>query len=254
MVGATSFEDFVSRVDMLSLISQSDADLVSQVRLDKTQITETKAALENRRAEEIALRRQVDVKRDLVEQSMARQREYVSTLSAQVRSLIKAEEARQRRLAAERARLALLASRSGSWSGPSPRSAGNLGSPHPDAARQALKYLGVPYVWGGSSPSGFDCSGLCQYAYRKIGINLPRTSRSMYRVGGFIPEGRRDLLEPGDLVFFGYGGNPNRVHHVGMYVGSGNFIHAPGTGDHVKISSLGERISSRGDYVGGVRP
>ena len=63
-----------------------------------------------------------------------------------------------------------------------------------------------------------------------------------------------DLLEPGDLVFFGYHGDPTQIHHVGMYAGSGNFLQAPQTGDHVRISSLTARIEARGDYVGGVRP
>ena len=65
---------------------------------------------------------------------------------------------------------------------------------------------------------------------------------------------RLDLLEPGDMVFFGYNGDPDQIHHVGMYVGGGDFIHAPATGDVVRIVSLGGRIESRGDYVGAVRP
>jgi cell wall-associated NlpC family hydrolase len=109
-------------------------------------------------------------------------------------------------------------------------------------------------VWGGSTPSGFDCSGLVQYVYERLGIDLPRTSREQYHAGAFIPANRLDLLQPGDLVFFGYDGDPERVHHVGMYVGDGNFIHAPGTGDHVVVASLTGRIAARGDYVGAVRP
>jgi cell wall-associated NlpC family hydrolase len=73
-------------------------------------------------------------------------------------------------------------------------------------------------------------------------------------VGAFIPADRIGSLQPGDLVFFGYNGDPDQIHHVGMYVGSGNFVHAPGTGDRVKVSSLLERIASRRDYVGAVRP
>lgn len=253
-VGATSFEDFVSRVDLLSLISSSDAELVASVRADRQRVREVQSSLENRRREQIALRSQADAKRAEVEDAVARQKAYVDTLNSQVKNLIKDEEARQQRLAAERARLAKANARQGNWSSARARSSGPLGPSHPEAAAIALKYLGCPYVWGGTSPSGFDCSGFCQYVYRQIGINLPRTSRSQYRVGSFIPENRRDLLAPGDLVFFGYNGNPNQVHHVGMYVGNGNFIHAPGAGDHVKVSSLTERVRTRGDFVGGVRP
>jgi len=118
----------------------------------------------------------------------------------------------------------------------------------------AKHYLGVPYVWGGTSPSGFDCSGLVQYSYAKIGITLPRTSREQFHVGTFIPRDRLDLLEPGDLVFFGYNGDAGQIHHVGMYVGSNDFIEAPASGEVVRISSLVARIEARGDYVGAARP
>jgi len=117
----------------------------------------------------------------------------------------------------------------------------------------ALQYLGVPYVYGGSTPDGFDCSGFVQYVYRQVGVSLPRTSRAQYGVGQHIAADRVDLLQPGDLVFFGTNGDPSRVHHVGMYVGGGNYIHAPYTGTVVRINSLISRIQSNGDYVGASR-
>ena len=95
----------------------------------------------------------------------------------------------------------------------------------------AMQYLGVPYVWGGMSPSGFDCSGLVAYAYAQIGVSLPHHAASQYGYG--VPVSR-DQLQPADLVFF------NGLGHMGMYIGGGQFIHAPHTGDVVKISSLYE--------------
>ena len=165
----------------------------------------------------------------------------------QARDIV-AEEARLAALAAERARQAALAaaSRSGSGSDRAAADPSSLGSGHPEVVAIALGFIGVPYVWGGSSPSGFDCSGLTQYCYRQVGISLPRTSQSQYNAGQHIARDRLDLLRPGDLVFFG---RP-RIHHVGMYIGSGNFVHAPSTGDVVKISSL----AARSDYVGATRP
>ena len=92
----------------------------------------------------------------------------------------------------------------------------------------ALSFQGVPYVYGGTSPSGFDCSGLVQYVFAAFGKQLPRTAGAQKAVCTPISESQ---LQPGDLVFWG-------VSHVGIYIGGGNFVHAPTTGDHVKVTSM----------------
>lgn len=99
----------------------------------------------------------------------------------------------------------------------------------------AKKYLGVPYVWAGTSPSGFDCSGLVQYVFRELGVSLNRVAADQTAHG--IPITRENLL-PGDIVFFHNTSRYTRINHVGIYVGDGNFIHAPQTGDVVKITTL----------------
>ena len=94
----------------------------------------------------------------------------------------------------------------------------------------AKQYLGVPYKWGGSSPSGFDCSGFTSYVYKKVGISLPRTSSSQQNFGTKVSLSN---VQPGDLVFQG-----KPAYHVGIYIGGGKYIHAPQTGDVVKIASF----------------
>jgi cell wall-associated NlpC family hydrolase len=97
------------------------------------------------------------------------------------------------------------------------------------AVALARRELGVPYVWGGESPSGFDCSGLVAYVYGRLGVRLPRVASDQYRAGRHVS---RSMLRPGDLVFF------HGLGHVGIYTGEGRFIHAPHTGDVVRISTL----------------
>ena len=96
--------------------------------------------------------------------------------------------------------------------------------------KYAKHFLGVPYVWGGSSPRGFDCSGFVRYVYAHFGVGLAHSSYSQFSSGRRVSRGG---LEPGDLVFF------NGLGHVGIYIGGGRFIHAPHTGTRVSIASLG---------------
>jgi cell wall-associated NlpC family hydrolase len=95
--------------------------------------------------------------------------------------------------------------------------------------RYARRFLGVPYAWGGTSPSGFDCSGFTRYVYAHFGVSLPHYTYSQFDLGRRVA---RAALKPGDLVFFG------GVGHVGLYIGHDLFIHAPHTGTRVSVDSL----------------
>ena len=93
----------------------------------------------------------------------------------------------------------------------------------------ARTQVGTPYRFGGTSPSGFDCSGLVRYVYAQVGVSLPHNAAKQFQYGSPIP---RNRLEPGDLVFF------DRLRHSGIYIGGGRFIHARQTGKRVSIASL----------------
>ncbi|MDP2182930.1 MAG: NlpC/P60 family protein [Actinomycetota bacterium] len=261
LLGTTSFEDFITRMDWLRRVSRSDASLVAGVKEARQRVTESKNSLERREQEQIVLRDKAAAKRREVEDALAAQKAFVGGLNAEVAKLVEEERLRQEKLAEERARAAAEAAAKAKAKAKANSSTGagrvsdpgGLGSGHPEAVDVGLKYVGVPYVWGGASPDGFDCSGLTHYVYAQIGISISRSSRAQFKEGAYIAPERLDLLMPGDLVFFGYGGDPDRVHHVGIYVGSGNYLHAPMTGQNVQVSSLTGRIASSGDYVGAVR-
>jgi murein DD-endopeptidase len=130
---------------------------------------------------------------------------------------------------------------------PIPRVAARKRKPKPTlgerAARIALRAVGVPYRWGGSSPStGFDCSGLVYWAYKHVGVELPHSSYALYNEGRGVGRSR---MRPGDvLVFSGLG-------HVGLYVGRGRMVHAPSSGRLVEVVRLGR--SHYGGRIVGIR-
>jgi peptidoglycan DL-endopeptidase CwlO len=122
-------------------------------------------------------------------------------------------------------------------------SAGIGVSPDTGAARAALGEVGAPYVFGGASPAaGFDSSGLVVWAYGREGIRLPHFTGALYELGTRIPKSR---LRPGDLVFFYHAG------HVGIYIGHGQFVHAPHTGATVAVARLGGSYAAA--FTGAVR-
>jgi cell wall-associated NlpC family hydrolase len=98
------------------------------------------------------------------------------------------------------------------------------------AVNTAMAQLGKPYVWAGAGPNVFDCSGLTQYAFAAAGVALPHSSKAQAGHGTYVP---RENLQPGDLVFF-----YSPISHMGIYIGNGQMVHAPSSGDVVKVTSL----------------
>lgn len=108
-----------------------------------------------------------------------------------------------------------------------------------EVVNYAYNFLGKPYVFGAAGPNAFDCSGLTQYVYNKFGVGLSRTTYTQVNEG--IKVNKKDL-KPGDLVFFNTAGS---ISHVGIYIGNGEFIHAPRTGKPVMVSSLSDGYYSQ---------
>ena len=116
------------------------------------------------------------------------------------------------------------------------------------AARHALEMQGKPYRAGGSSPRGFDCSGLVQYSYARANMRLPRSTEGQWASSRTVP---RKEIRPGDLLFFNEEGKRNS--HVAMYVGNNRFVHAPSSGKQVSTASLADRYWSQ-SFTGARRP
>jgi hypothetical protein len=106
----------------------------------------------------------------------------------------------------------------------------------------AKRFLGLPYLWGGTSAYGFDCSGLMYRVFESAGIRIPRDAGDQARFGKRVT---KEEPRPGDLVFFAYNEGKGEIHHVGMYVGEGNFLHSPRTGHPVRIDRLSEENYAR---------
>lgn len=257
LIGATSFQELISRIELATKISEQDSELMAKIRTIKSIIENTKHNLEVQEKEEARLTELADKKLKEAKSLYKQQNDLLNSLNAEVKRLMDEERKRQEeaaRRAAEAARRAAeeaarqQAQKPGTPSPTPPQ----LGAPNSAVVAFARQFVGVVwYQWGGTTPAGFDCSGLTMYSYRHaVGKNIPRTSRQQFKHGTFIPPDRKDLLQPGDLLFFGYNADPTRVHHVAIYSGNGMMIHAPQTGYKVEEVSL----SRRRDYVGATRP
>jgi peptidoglycan DL-endopeptidase CwlO len=238
--GASSLGDLIERMDSANRIADEDARIAAEVKQYRNEVQTRQQALVKAQDDQEKVVAERAAQRASVQSQLAERQALYSSIKDQIAQLEAAERARQARLAAQ-ARAAAKTQQSAPAPAPAPApsssSGGSSGSFAPPPATHssvvsiALQYLGVPYVWGGASPSGFDCSGLTMYAYAKVGVYLPHNAAMQYGMGTPVS---RSQLAPGDLVFF------SGLSHVGMYIGGGRFVHAPHTGDVVKISSLSE--------------
>jgi peptidoglycan DL-endopeptidase CwlO len=254
ILGASSLGDLIERMDSANRIAEEDARIAADVTRYRNEVQARQQALVKAEADQERVVAERAAQRASIQSQLAERQALYNSIKDQIAQLEEAERERQARLAAQ-AKAAAKESDSAPEPAPSSGSSGEGGSPAPSPSAApppsshssvvsiALQYLGVPYVWGGASPSGFDCSGLTMYAYAKVGVYLPHNAAMQYGMGSPVS---RSQLAPGDLVFF------NGLSHVGMYIGGGRFVHAPHTGDVVKISSLSEYWYSA-TYVGARR-
>ena len=251
LLGASSLGDLIERLDSADRIAEEDARIAAEVTRYRNEVQSRQQALVKAESDQEKVVAERASQRASIQSQLAERQALYSSIKDQITQLEAAERERQARLAAQAKAAAKNhqpapepAPSSGSTGGsPTPSVPAPPPSSHSSVVSIALQYLGVPYVWGGASPSGFDCSGLTMYAYAKVGVYLPHNAAMQYGMGTPVS---RSQLAPGDLVFF------NGLSHVGMYIGGGRFVHAPHTGDVVKISSLSEYWYSA-TYVGARR-
>lgn len=234
LLGASSFEDMLNRVEAINSTSNQDANIVRQVASSRRQIQRRQVELRDAHGAQQRIVQQKAAQRQHIESRLAARRQLLSSIKGEIARIKAAEEAQQRRLAAAaqtRVAGASTPSVSGVGVGASTPEGSTVAPPnvHGGVVGIAMRYLGVPYVWGGASPRGFDCSGLVTYVFAQIGVSLPHSTYALWNMGTPVS---RDQLQPGDLVFF------NNLGHMGIYIGGNQMIHAPHTGDVVKISSL----------------
>lgn len=223
-----TMDDLFVNIDNITRISGNDVDIIASVLQTRQEVEAAMAEVQARKAELDAAQAELASQKSQIESELQRRRELMAGVEAEVNQLIAQEQA----------------NRPPAPGRPSvPRSSTPPPPPPPYAptvVQIAYQQLGKPYQYAGSGPNVFDCSGLIMYCYAQVGVRLPHSSYMQSRCGVRVSYAE---LQPGDLVFFhGYG-------HVGMYVGGGQYIHAPHTGDVVRVADLGRRR----DFCGACR-
>ncbi|WP_446899875.1 C40 family peptidase [Clostridium sp. LBM24168] len=238
ILNATSLNDFISRIDTVKRVMGSDKKIIGDLKEKKEQLAAEKEKLNNENSKFLALKSDNENKLAKLNSDKSTQNKLIADLNKKEQTLEVASANSE-----NNSLVAVAANNVQKVRESAPRiSRGGSAAAASSSAivAYASNFLGVPYVWGGTSPSGFDCSGLVQYVYAHFGVSLPRTSQAQQGVGTPVS---RENLQPGDLVFFG-----SPAYHVGIYVGNGSYINAPKTGDVVKIATI-----SRSDFSGGRR-
>lgn len=252
LLSSSSFEELATTWDILQKLNEQDAAQVDELKATRAELERAQAELASQQAEAKAQAEVMKSRKAKIGRQLAERSSLLEGVEAEIAQILRdEEEAARKRAEAAAAAAAAAAARasSGSESAAGSQAAATSQGGNPSKAPRssvvsiALSKLGAPYSWGAAGPGSFDCSGFTMWCYAQVGVSLPHSSRAQIGAGQRVS---RSNLAPGDLVFFGTG----TIHHVGIYVGNNSYVHAPHTGDVVKVSSLG----SRSDYVGACRP
>jgi peptidoglycan DL-endopeptidase CwlO len=234
LLESDGLEDLVNRIRLIATIADQDQRIVDNLTKSTDKLNTLLAQIDETKAEQLSLRREMGDQRERIAATLKERETTLANIDEEISTIIEAERKRQEQEQAQ-LREALRAMLNGGeiYSGPLPETDSEILS---QFLQTAAYYIGIPYVWAGDRPStGFDCSGFTQYVYAQHGIYLPHYSGYQAEMG--IPVALEDI-QPGDLVAFGF-----PVHHVGIYIGDGMFIHAPRTGDVVSIWYLNQKTN-----------
>lgn len=229
---ADGVDDLYQRVRLVASLADRDRQLVENLADSKRRLDWVVAQMEQKKRLELVLREKLSERNTNVEDLLAKRQATLAALDVKVAEVFERERIRQEE-EQKRLREAMAALLNGGqrYTGPLPEIDDAVLR---QVVETAAAYIGIPYLWGGSLPStGMDCSGFTRWVYAQHGVKLPHYSRYQSEMG--LPVSLEDI-QPGDLVAFGF-----PVHHVGIYIGKDLFIHAPRTGDVIKISRLSSR-------------
>jgi peptidoglycan hydrolase CwlO-like protein len=233
LLDSNGIEDLMSRVDNIKKIVEYDNEVIAKLTNEKAKIEDKKVALETEKTNLVLLKTQNEKKIVTLKEKREAQQELIAEANKQEQLYSGKMTDAQATVNATKKQIQKIQDDAPKYS--ISRGATSISSN--SIVAYASQFLGTPYVWGANGPSSFDCSGFTVYVFKHFGVSLTRTTYTQINQGSYVARGD---LQPGDLVFFGTG----TPHHVGIYVGNNSYIHAPRTGDVVKISAL-----TRSDYL-----
>jgi cell wall-associated NlpC family hydrolase len=248
LAASGSFTDFFDRVESMRRIGDQDANVLDRVQALNVKVVAKERVLRTAKARADKAAASARRDKDRMQKIRDERQAKLDSVNSEIRAIMEAQrraaEARAAKEARKSAALARSTASSTSSTSSSSSSSSGVSVPLPpgsgsaaSAASAAMGKLGSPYVWAASGPSSFDCSGLVVWAFAQAGRSgLPHSTYSLINLGVEVP---LDQLQVGDLVFNG------SIGHVGIYVGGGSFVHAPQTGDVVKVTSMSDYSMAR---------